>query len=62
MYTQVKNNKKMITMTRDSTVHIREKGVVYWNIYVKRNSKYIIKIDYGQKGENGYNIVHLYMI
>lgn len=36
--------------TRDGTVHIREKGVVYWNIYVKRNSKYIIKIDYGQKG------------
>lgn len=52
----------MITMTQDSTVHIREKGVVYLNIYVKRNSKYIIKIDYGQKGENGYNIVHLYMI
>lgn len=53
MYTKVKNNKWMIT---------EKKGVVYLNIYVKRNSKYIIKIDYGQKGENGYNIVHLYMI
>lgn len=49
-------------MNDNGTVHIREKGVVYLNIYVKRNSKYIIKIDYGQKGENGYNIVHLYMI
>lgn len=39
-------------MNDNGTVHIREKGVVYLNIYVKRNSKYIIKIDYGQKGEN----------
>lgn len=37
----------MIIMIWDSIVYIREKGVVYWNIYVKRNLKYIIKIDYG---------------
>lgn len=41
---------------------LEKKGVIYLNIYVKRNLKYIIKIDYGQKGENGYNIVYLYMI
>lgn len=39
-------------MNDNGIVYIREKGVVYLNIYVKRNLKYIIKIDYGQKGEN----------
>lgn len=48
--------------TRQHCSYQRKRSIVYLNIYVKRNSKYIIKIDYGQKGENGYNIVHLYMI
>lgn len=49
-------------ITRHETALFILEKKEYLNIYVKRNSKYIIKIDYGQKGENGYNIVHLYMI